>query len=916
MSDADLVFLPWVRRGAAAALLDPDRFTSDQPGLAGAMASATINNGPAASVPVTVMGPGHVTGLDRRQVVRTDPAPGSRTFEPNYFPLVELDEPSLPWLFTPAGAGGQNRLRPWLCLVLVRLQDGVRLDPPTSGPLPVLRISSPATPAAELPDLDDSWAWAHGQVTSEVGVSIEAQLAGNPERTVSRLLCSRILQPDTEYLACVVPTFELGCKAGLGQPITAQDEGRLEPAWKPSAQSVELPVYYSWQFATGAGGDFQSLAMLLRARPLPPGIGVQPVNVGESGLPAAIPADTTVPLAGALQPVGASEGGWSTAALQAAWEHALRPVLNAPATVVATQDPLLAPPLYGAAQAKVVRLDEGAPHRWFEQLNLAPAHRAVAHLGTRVVQEQQEALMASAWEQAAELEKVNQLLRQTQLGWRVALSLHSRHVSQMDPAVGLQVLAPAQPRMLRRSGALAEVMADTGLQTSAYSTALRRVARPRGAVNRRVQRVAPTPLPRTTRVLVKLQPLQVLSREVPPTSGPVTLERVAAGLVSDVSWSEATAAAVATAPRRPFFAFVPLGSPVPINAPALDAMDLLDLPTRRAATRTGELPPRPRDPRDPREPREPPEPDPRPPRPPRPVDSEAAKLFRQVAGPHLARFIPDPVVKAIPPMRNGQLAVAFAAALARTNPTETFASRARAVFAIPGVSGNEEAVLHPVGLSPSFPQPMVEPLVEVAQELVLPGLELVPPNTVVPLETNTRFVQAYLVGLNTEMGRELLWRSFPADLSATYFNRFWDSSGSPGRRPDIDPISAWGQRALGDGAGDENFVMLVRSELLRRYPDAIVYATKAGEERHPIFTGGFAPDVRYFGFDIGVDDIGDWSIVIQEHPSAPRFGVEVGTDHGTATHVPPPKENAALVAHQTRQMPVRITLPATVLGLS
>jgi hypothetical protein len=909
MSDADLVFLPWVRRGAAAALLDPDRFTADQPGLASATASVTINSGPPASVPVTVMGPGHVTGLERRQVVRTDPAPGSRTFEPNYFPLVELDEPSLPWLFTPAGPNAQARLRPWLCLVVVRLQDGVRLDPPTSGPLPVLRISGPADHAAELPDLDDSWAWAHGQVTSEVGVSIETQLAGNPERTVSRLLCSRILQPDTEYLACVVPTFELGCKAGLGQQITAGDEAHLEPAWKPSAPSVELPVYYSWQFATGAGGDFQSLAMLLRARPLPPGIGVQPVNVGESGLPTEIPAGTTVPLAGALQPIGSSEGGWSTAALQTTWENALRPVLNAPATIVATEDPLLAPPLYGAAQAGVVQLDDGAPGRWFEQLNLAPAHRAVAHLGTRVVQEQQEALMASAWEQAAQLEKVNQLLRQAQLGWRVALSLHSRHVSQMDPAVGLQVLAPAQPRMLRRSGALADLMVDTGLETSAYSTALRRVARPRGAVNRRVQRVAPTPLPRTTRVLPKLQPLQVLSRRVLPTSGPVTLERVAAGVVSDVSWAEGTAAAVATAPKRPFFAFVPLGSPVPVTGPTLDAIDLLAPPTRRAAAR--------RRPGEPPEPPEPPEPDPpRPPRPPRPVDSEAAKLFRQVAGPQLARFIPDRVIKAVPPMRNGQLAVAFEAALARTNPTETFAARARAVFAIPGVSPNDDAVLDPVGLSPLFPQPMVEPLVEVAQELVLPGLELVPPNTVVPLETNTRFVQAYLVGLNTEMGRELLWRGFPADLSTTYFNRFWDSSASPGRPPDIDPVSAWGQRALGEGAGDENFVMLVRSELLRRYPDAIIYATKAGEERHPIFTGGFAPDVRYFGFDIGVDDIGDWSIVIQEHPSAPRYGVEVGTDHGTATHVPPPKENAALIAHQTRQMPVRITLPATVLGLS
>ena len=910
MSDANLILLPWVRRGAAAALLDRDKFTSEQPGLAAARAFITINSAPPASVLVTVMGPGHVTGLDRRQVIRTDPAPGSRTFEPNYFPLVELDEPSLPWLFTPAGAGAKDRLRPWLCLVVVRLQDGVRLDPPTSGPLPVLRISRPADAAAELPDLADSWAWAHGQVTSEAGVSIETQLAGNPERTVSRLLCSRILQTDTEYLACVVPTFLLGCKAGLGQEISAADEAHLEPAWKPSTHTVELPVYYSWQFATGASGDFQSLAMLLRARPLPPGIGIQPVDVGQSGLAANIPAGTTVPLAGALQPVGASEGGWPTPALQTAWEKALRPVLNAQATVVATQDPLLAPPLYGAAQARLVRLDPASPGRWFEQLNLAPAYRAVAHLGTRVVQEQQDALMASAWEQAAQLAKVNQLRRQVQLGWRVALSLHSRHVSQMDAAVGLQVLAPVQPRMLIRGGALADVLVDTGLQRSAYAIALRRVARPRGALNRRVQRVATTPLPRTTGVLQKLQPLQVLARRLLPTTGPVTLERVATGLISNVFWNEGTAAAVATAPKRPFFAFVPMGSRVPVKAPSLETVITLPLLTRRALA----LPIR-RIPRDPPDPPEPPDP-PLPPRPPRPVDSEAARLFRQVAGPQLARFIPDRVIKSIPPLRNGQLAVAFAEALARTTPTETFAARARGLFTIPGAPATDEVPLDPVGLSPLFPQPLIEPLVEVAQELVLPGLQLVPPNTVVPLETNTRFVQAYLVGLNTEMGRELLWRGFPADLSTTYFNRFWDSAASPGRPPDIDPVNTWASRPLGDGTGEENFVMLVRSELLRRYPDAIVYATRAGEQRHPIFTGGFAPDLRYFGFDIGVDEVASWSIVIQEHPSAPRFGVEVGTDNGTATHVPPPKENAALVGHQTRQMPVRITIPTTVLGLS
>ena len=480
MSDADLVFLPWVRRGAAAALLDPDTFGENQVGVAASTASITINTAQPASVPIKVMGPGHVTGLDRRQIIRTDPAPGSTSFEPNYFPLVEMDEPALPWLFTPAGAGAQNRLRPWLCLVVVRVQDGVRLDPPATGPLPVLRISGPAKPGDELPDLNDSWAWAHGQVTSEQDVTIEAQLAGNPERTVSRLLCSRVLQPDTQYLACVVPTFDLGCKAGLGHDITADDEAKLLPAWKQAAASVELPVYYSWSFATGAGGDFQSLAMLLRARPLPPGIGVQPIDVSQSGLAVDIPAGTTIPIAGALQPVGSSETGWPNAAVQKKWEDALRPVLNAPADVTVEQDPLLAPPLYGASQAKLQKLDSVFPARWFEHLNLSPEYRAIARLGTRVVQEQQEALMASAWEQAAQLQKVNQLLRQTQLGWRVAMSLHTRYIAKMDPGVGLQVLAPAQARMLRRSVGLTQQLTSTGLDASAYSTALRRVARPRG----------------------------------------------------------------------------------------------------------------------------------------------------------------------------------------------------------------------------------------------------------------------------------------------------------------------------------------------------------------------------------------------------------------------------------------------------
>ncbi len=141
-----------------------------------------------------------------------------------------------------------------------------------------------------------------------------------------------------------MPTFELGRKAGLGDDILPADEAKLEPAWTQGADSVELPVYHSWTFTTGAGGDFQSLALLLRARPLPDGIGEIEVDVGESGLLSDVPSGTRLPLRGALQPVGTAPRSWADPGVQAEWEQALRPVLNAPAEVTAEEDPLLAPP--------------------------------------------------------------------------------------------------------------------------------------------------------------------------------------------------------------------------------------------------------------------------------------------------------------------------------------------------------------------------------------------------------------------------------------------------------------------------------------------------------------------------------------------------------------------------------------------
>ena len=83
MSEPNLVFLPWARRGGALDL--PEDLRDGHPAShASATAEVRVNGAGPASVSVQLLGPGDVTALAPQQVIRTDPAPGTRTFESNY----------------------------------------------------------------------------------------------------------------------------------------------------------------------------------------------------------------------------------------------------------------------------------------------------------------------------------------------------------------------------------------------------------------------------------------------------------------------------------------------------------------------------------------------------------------------------------------------------------------------------------------------------------------------------------------------------------------------------------------------------------------------------------------------------------------------------------------------------------------
>src|ERR1043165_7038562 len=100
-------FLPWLRRGVASEITgaEGDPGTGPDAARVSVSVSVTLNGSLTRGVPLTLLGPGDVAGLDRDAIIRVFPTPNAFDVESNYFPLVELDQADLPWRYTPARAG-------------------------------------------------------------------------------------------------------------------------------------------------------------------------------------------------------------------------------------------------------------------------------------------------------------------------------------------------------------------------------------------------------------------------------------------------------------------------------------------------------------------------------------------------------------------------------------------------------------------------------------------------------------------------------------------------------------------------------------------------------------------------------------------------------------------------------------------
>ena len=229
---------------------------------------------------------------------------------------------------------------------------------------------------------------------------------------------------------------------------------------------------------------------------------------------------------------------------------------------------------------------------------------------------------------------------------------------------------------------------------------------------------------------------------------------------------------------------------------------------------------------------------------------------------------------------------------------------------------------------PTFPEPMYLQLLEKdSAERFLPNIEKIPRNTIALLETNRGFIESYMVGLNHEMSRELIWREYPTDRRGSYFRQFWeviDNSNIPPEATfDINEIHTWGDNELGindprnvdppqDDEEINNLVLVIRGELLKKFPNTLIYMVRGKFEpeenaadpgsririladeteaniKMPIFKANVNPDITFIGFDItdqeaagdlaedGTDDAG-WFFIIKERPGEIRFGLDIDSD--------------------------------------
>jgi hypothetical protein len=478
MNTGDTYFFPWVRKGLSKNIGEEEVFgiVRDNDKLARLRPVISIHTKYRAYTgksdregkeriddkDVRLFGPGDVTGVRPSAVSLCHPNAGSADFPCNYFPYVEFWEPDFPWRYTPAKATADGRLRPWLALLAFRA-DQITIYKPDNQ-LPYLVFGGDEKAYKEVfYDIRELSRAAHAQgqgkdvetATLSRIIGLRGWVEGKEHREMVPL------ESFTDYVACVVPTFESGRLRGLGSDLESlADIVAQAPAWeaeyadqKAKTRGMEFPIYYSWTFRSGDQSFEELVKSLTLGQSGKAGVKVDVAHMGEgfdyqtvphddSNMSIIMPAATRAPEKTDDAAFPASSGNTESIL----YDHLSELVCSNPVFLenamqigqptggmpTEGDDPVVVPPVYGArhVMATSLKAEDDKGNTWLSRLNLDVHYRAIAGLGRKVILENQEVLMDRAWKQVEAVQALNRQLYRRLLSMGANTSLQGKVLGQ------------------------------------------------------------------------------------------------------------------------------------------------------------------------------------------------------------------------------------------------------------------------------------------------------------------------------------------------------------------------------------------------------------------------------------------------------------------------------------------------------
>jgi len=863
---------------------------------------------------IAIYGPGDILGFNESAILNTFPTVNTFNFRSNLIPFIEFEEADFLWRYSTTQANEGKNWIPWLSLII--LKDTSELEagefsyvpPVADAPVHCIQLSQDAI----LPDLKEAWRWAHIHITEEAGLDLPAIkqiIRQAPQKAACRLMAPRRLKTKTKYTAFVIPTYQLGIEAALGVDISLSTTNKNTLAWNtPKAgQGQILPFYHKWSFQTGERGDFEYLLRQLEGRQSND-VGQRPIDCSRPGYGMG-QENNVLQMEGALKApdMDYQQWGLDTGAFNTEQKE-LADLLNKAETIDEHGEIALkvVPPIYGrwyrAAADSDFNLGTNInkDKNWITELNLDYRHRAAAGLGVAYVKENQEDLMNTAWKQLASAKKVNQRLNYARFGRAVSNCLYKRFQT-LDKAQLLRLGLPLKNRikMVSIGNQVGSGSTPSGSNPpkSTINDRLNQSDLPNIVVHNKLKKYLVSKFDYTKQVQA-----QVIEED------PLVHTNANTGIASGASGDNNTPTGDNTALSKKRTGFGLSKTTKPTRG----------LGAKGKGTRSYQVNQQIIDAET--------------------VIGEAGTIIKKHLDPN--QSIEKKWCKKIEKFRDWE---------ARNNPKSTSRNSSQSKGLDP---------LAPIMWYPEFPMPMYQYLRDQAPNLLLPGLNRVPPNTISLLEVNPRFIESFMIGLNHEMAAELRWRKFPTDMRGNYFRKFWDttvysvneeekqlfSASQIGQRffekitqqhiqtigdidalynkpvrtvteaerkvlldyeqaiekwlltranhKDIQPPLEWTPTSrLGthsvhaNAATEKELVLLLRSDLLLRIPNARIYLAKSisdGDERipdyeqtiFPVFEGNYPPDFVFLGFPIPADKWKDYFMVFEEPWSQTTLGLD------------------------------------------